>query len=104
MKQLACILITSLTVATFANANAAHERTEIMRQNANTRIEKCAELLPDGHTYTIGIKVIMDKKLHDTKNKVTKELSITDETLQEANNIRKEEVKPFIQCMMDNVL
>ncbi len=67
-------------------------------------MKKCVKLLPDGHSYSINIKVTADKKSPDQKDIITQELNISDETHREVGEQRQEEVKPFIQCMIDNVL
>ncbi len=102
MRKSACILITGLILNPLAYAGSAQETEGKLKENDNERIKKCTELLPDGHSYTIDIKISVDKKA--LANDITKELNITDETLQEVGKDRKEKVKPFIQCMTDNVL
>ncbi|WP_413735921.1 hypothetical protein ACL2XP_24225 [Sodalis sp. RH21] len=99
MKNLLCILFTTLTINTAAYAGPIPSG-----QRGEERMKKCVKLLPDGHSYSINIKVTADRKSPDQKDIITQELNISDETRREVGEQRHEEVKPFIQCMIDNVL
>ncbi|WP_410012469.1 hypothetical protein ACL2XG_13885 [Sodalis sp. RH24] len=103
MKKLLCMLLPIVTLSPLTYAHTTHESVKL-RENESERIKSCTRLLPDGHEYLIDIKVAVDKKSPDKQDKITRELNISDETSQPVSQDRQEQVKPFLQCMIDNVL
>lgn len=103
MKKFLGILLVGLTLNTISYAGTAAIPIPL-NENGKERIKNCTKLLPEGHVYSIDIKVNIDKTNSSQFNNAMHELSISDETLQDIGKNRQEEIKPFIQCMIDDVL
>lgn len=102
MKKLLCLMLPSVIVSTVAYAGTIQKPLKPV-ENDKLRIQDCIKLLPEGHDYKINLKIVVDKKVPNNQHDIFKELSISDETTEETDKDRKEAIKPFIQCMVDDV-
>ncbi|PHM38285.1 hypothetical protein [Xenorhabdus innexi] len=74
---------------------------EVIKQGA---LKKCTHLLPEGHKYTISIIGTSDKTTKDNSKQFTGQFDVSDETQKPLDEKRKEQVKPFIECVKNTVL
>ncbi len=105
MKYFSYVLLLGMFYLPAASADTSetavkHEQKAV-QQGA---LKKCTELLATGRKYTISIVSTLDKTTEGENNRLTGELSVSDETNKPLNKEMSEAVKPFVQCVTETVL
>ncbi|WP_350305199.1 hypothetical protein [Photorhabdus viridis] len=105
MKFLSCILLLGLAYIPISFAETPvkdiDQKTHVNKKGA---LSKCTDLLPKGHSYTISIVGKSDRTTEHANGQFKGKFDVSDETKKPLNEKRSEEVKPFIQCVIDTAL